>query len=182
MSIIYFGRITCFRVNLCWLRQLTMLVHHFKQSLDVFIFPFCGHFFVLLKLGNFLVPHVHYDLLGLLRFQRFYWSALVDRVTFNALMLQLWGLDHLRSCQICLLIKGILHEFLLEPKVLELLLLLAFTLDVHRVVKVSKLAHFFLLLVFQRDISKDHVTLGQLLLFTLALTAQELLPLPLLDL
>ena len=152
MSIIYFGRITCFRVNLCWLRQLTMLVHHFKQSLDVFIFPFCGHFFVLLKLGYFLVPHIHYDLLGLLRFQGLYWSTLVNRVHFNALIMYFWGLDHLWSCQICLLVKGILYEFLLEPKVLEFLLLLAFALNVHCVVKVFQLAHFFLLFVFHWDI------------------------------
>ena len=182
MSIGHLGRLACFGVNLCWLRQLTMLVHHFKQSLDVFIFLFCRRFFVLLELGYFLVPHVPYDLLGLLHFQGLYRPGLVDRVTFSAVVLHLWGLDHLWSRQICLLIKGILHEFLLEPKVLELLLLLAFAFKVHRVVKVSQLAHFFLLLVLHRDVSEDQVTLGQLIVFAIAFTTQKLLSLALLDL
>ena len=185
MSIAHFGRINrvaCFGVDLLWLRQFTMLVHHFKQSLDVFIFLFWRCFFVLLKFGYLLVTHVHYDLLRLFRFESLYLSTLLDRVTFNSLILHLLGLNHLRSCEICLLVEGIFHEFFLQPEVLELLLLLALAFLVHRSVKVSQLADFFLLLLLHWDIAKDQVTLSQLILFTIALSTQKLLPFALCEL
>ena len=151
-----------------------MLVHHFEQVLDIFIFLFCGHFLVRLKLGHLLVPHIHYDLLRLLHFEDLSGSALVDRVTFNALILNLRGVDHLGSRKVRLLIEGVLYEFLLEPKVLELLLLLALALHVRRVVEDAQLFNLLLLLVLHRDIAKDYVSLCQLILLTIAFSTQEL--------
>ena len=51
-------------------------------------------------------------------------------VNFDSIRQELLRCNHVGYSLTCLLIEGILHEFLLQPEVLELLLLLSFTLQI----------------------------------------------------
>ena len=123
-----FRQVPIFLIDCC-LWQLGVVVHKFKQILNIFHF-FVGVFlFVGVKLGYFPISHLKQDLLGLLLLEHLDWSAQMHSTNFDTLIGQLRLVYHLRSCKASLLIEGIFDELLLEPEILELLLSLTFALE-----------------------------------------------------
>ena len=132
-----------------------MSVHHLEQALDVFEFLLRRHILVLIHLGDFAGAHFGQDLLRLLLSENYDGVGFSNCLHLDTVCLHLRLLDHLAHRLTRFLIKCVLEELLLEPKVLELLFLLPFALQVILSVKLFQLAHLLLLGLLGRNILED---------------------------
>ena len=99
-------------MNPC-LSELTMVVHHSQERLNVFVFLVSTCLLVLIQLRNFLVTNFSQNLLWLLHSHRLSNSSLINSFDFVALIKQLGGVDHRRCSETGFLIESILHVLLL---------------------------------------------------------------------
>ena len=155
-------------------RQLAMRVHHLEQCLDVLELFLRRLILVLVELGNLLASYLHEDLLWLLHLEHLSRSAVVDRRYFCAVVHELMSVDHLLRHRTGLLVEGILDELLLEPEVLELLLLFALTLQICRRVHHSQLLYLFSLGLFDGYVAQNALTSHHLLIMPLMLPLDEI--------
>ena len=79
-------------------------------------------------------------------------------------------------CHARLLVEGVLHELLLQPEVLRLLLTFALTLQVHYSVHLSQLLHLFALFLLHLDIFEDDLARQDFVLVASGLLGQEIIP------
>ena len=76
----------------------------------------------------------------------------MDNIALKCLIHQLRGVDHSRGCHAGFLIESILYELLLQPEVLKLLLLLALSLLIRRVIHLAQFANLHLLLILHLNV------------------------------
>ena len=98
-------------------------------------------------------------------------------MNLDVIIHHLRAIDDLRGIEACLLIKCILHEFFLEPVILELLFLAALALLIQLIILDSKLSNLFLLFLLNGNILKNQISSFNMLMMTFAFQTQELLAL-----
>ena len=98
----------------------------------------------------------------------------MHRINFCWIVEEFSWVDHLLSYWVRFLVERILNELLLEPEVLELLLLFALTFQVWGCVHKAQFAHLFTLLMINWDFLQDALSCLNLWIVAFVFFSQEI--------
>ena len=110
--------------------QVTMRIHHCEEVLNVFELLLCRRLLVFVELSDLFITHFKQNLLWFLCLEHLCGPAVLNNFELEAVRRQFRLGNHRLTHHACFLVEGVLIELILEPKVLELLLLSAFSFHI----------------------------------------------------